>query len=273
MFPNNDDHNNTNPGPVTGWGDWLGTEAAAESHQHGSEPQPSPNGAEVHPPAGAGAWSSWLSAPASTSTQDSGVAAAEAEAEPSSAPRKNRRALLIAGGGAVVAVGVVTAGVVALMSTQTPTPALPTPAVSTPPASPTASTPTDPTLGGGPGCEPLRNANVVRGNGTGGTNSGPDVILAFQHAYYVTRSATAARALTTPDAQVSPVEAIEAGIATIPVGTRYCLTITPSSTEESTYAVVIIETRPDSQVRTYQQTVSVTSRDNKTLITRIGAAQ
>ncbi|MBB5917319.1 hypothetical protein BJY24_006231 [Nocardia transvalensis] len=122
-------------------------------------------------------------------------------------------------------------------------------------------------LGGGPGCEAVRSATLVRGNGPGSTGSGPDVILAFQYAYYVARSGAAARAVTAPDAWVSPVEVIDGGIASVPVGTRHCVEIGPRP--EGVFAVTIIETRPDRSVRVYRQMVTVGARDGATVITRI----
>ncbi|MEV4234730.1 MULTISPECIES: hypothetical protein [unclassified Nocardia] len=128
---------------------------------------------------------------------------------------------------------------------------------------------TDPVLGGGPNCEPTRTEQLVRGNGTGSTDSGPDVILAFQYAYYMTRSASDARALTTPDAAVSSVALIDAGIKSIPPGTQHCVMITPML--DGRFDVVITEFRLDATVRTYRQFVSVTSHEGITVITKITA--
>lgn len=122
-------------------------------------------------------------------------------------------------------------------------------------------------LGGGPGCEPVRSPEVVRGNGIGSTGSGADAILAFQHAYYVDRSGAVARAATAPDAWVSTAQTIDAGIATVPVGTHHCVQITPLP--DGRFDVVITESRPDHTSRTYRQLVSVGLRDGTTVITRI----
>ncbi|WP_433731440.1 hypothetical protein ACQP0C_06335 [Nocardia sp. CA-129566] len=126
---------------------------------------------------------------------------------------------------------------------------------------------TDPVLGGGPNCEPTRTEQLVRGNGTGSTKSGPDVILAFQYAYYIARSGSDARALTSPDAGVSATQLIDAGIKSVPVGTQHCVLITPML--DGRYDVVITEVRPDSTVRTYRQFVSVAPREGITVITKI----
>ncbi|MFD6163312.1 hypothetical protein ACFWF7_40215 [Nocardia sp. NPDC060256] len=125
----------------------------------------------------------------------------------------------------------------------------------------------DPVLGGGPGCEPTRNAQLVRGNGTGSTTSGPDVILAFQYAYYVARSGADARAVTTTDASVPSAEVIGAGIKSVPAGTQHCVMITPMA--DGRFDVVITEIRPDAAVRTYRQFVTVTTGPGVVSIAKI----
>ncbi|MEU2034104.1 hypothetical protein [Nocardia amamiensis] len=132
-----------------------------------------------------------------------------------------------------------------------------------------SATVADPVLGGGPGCEPIRGDQLVRGNGTGSVDSGPDVILAFQHAYYVTRSGAVARALTASDAAVPPVAVIDAGIASVPAGTQHCVMIT--SMLDGRYDVVITELRPDSANRTYRQFVTVATSGGKATIIKIAA--
>lgn len=130
-----------------------------------------------------------------------------------------------------------------------------------------SATVVDPILGGGPGCVPTRTEQLVRGNGVGSTDSGPEVILAFQHAYYVTRSGTTARGVTAPDATVTSAELINAGIATVPEGTTHCVLITPLP--DGRFDVVISETRPNSTMRTYRQFVSVAGPPGAVLITAI----
>ncbi|RJO75178.1 hypothetical protein D5S18_17605 [Nocardia panacis] len=125
----------------------------------------------------------------------------------------------------------------------------------------------DPVLGGGPGCEPVRSPQFVRGNGVGSTDSGPDVILAFQHAYYVARSGVAARQVTTPDASVSPAEVIDTGITSVPGDTRHCVLITPML--DGRFDVVVSEIRPDAAVHTYRQFVTVTAMGTSIAISKI----
>ncbi|MGQ4596365.1 hypothetical protein [Nocardia sp. R6R-6] len=132
-----------------------------------------------------------------------------------------------------------------------------------------SATVADPVLGGGPGCEPIRGDQLVRGNGTGSADSGPDVILAFQHAYYVARSGAVARSSTAPDAAVPPVAVIDAGIASVPVGTTHCVMITAML--DGRYDVVITELRPDSANRTYRQFVTVATSAGRSSIVKIAA--
>ncbi|MBF6357636.1 hypothetical protein IU449_24330 [Nocardia higoensis] len=140
--------------------------------------------------------------------------------------------------------------------------------VSTAPGPRQSATVADPVLGGGPGCEPLRTPQLVRGNGTGSAASGPDAVLAFQYAYYVTRSGAQARAITTRDAVVSTAEVIDAGIASVPPDTRHCVLISPLP--DGRFDVVLTEVRPDGAVKTYRQFVTVVERADGVLITRIG---
>ncbi|MGX1778561.1 hypothetical protein ACWIGW_41095 [Nocardia brasiliensis] len=49
--------------------------------------------------------------------------------------------------------------------------------------------------------------------------------MAFETACYVTRWGIAARAVTTPEANVRAALTIQAGIDSIPVGTRFCVVV------------------------------------------------
>ncbi|MGW4370358.1 hypothetical protein ACWEKT_32405 [Nocardia takedensis] len=76
----------------------------------------------------------------------------------------------------------------------------------------------------GGACAGLTGASVT--DGPGDTRSGVGVIAAFEHRYYVLRDAVAALAVVAPEAGlVGP--ALAEGIASIPVGTRHCVAITP----------------------------------------------
>lgn len=88
----------------------------------------------------------------------------------------------------------------------------------------------------------------------GDQKSGPGVIAAFEHAYYVTRSGTAVRELTTPDTSLPAKEKIQAGIDTVPTGTTHCVRITPIST--GIYSVALTEMRPGQPPAQFPQTIT-----------------
>ncbi|MFX0577387.1 hypothetical protein [Nocardia nepalensis] len=122
-------------------------------------------------------------------------------------------------------------------------------------------------------CPAERVGSSIQGNGAGGMDSGPAVIFAFQYAYYVTRSGTAAREFVAPNASVSPATTIQQGIDGIPVGTTHCVTVTPGAFVGQ-YLVQVTEHRPDSKSITYKPQVVATGRvGSQTLITGISAAQ
>lgn len=88
----------------------------------------------------------------------------------------------------------------------------------------------------------------------GDQKSGPGVIAAFEHAYYVTRSGTAVRALTTPDTSLPAKEKIQAGIDTVPTGTTHCVRITPIAA--GIYSVALAEMRPGQASAQFPQTIT-----------------
>ncbi|WP_280504201.1 hypothetical protein [Nocardia farcinica] len=166
-------------------------------------------------------------------------------------PRRRRPLLVV-----VVTLGISLSAVAVVLAYVSPTPG--------PRQSATVA---DPVLGGGPGCDPLRTRELVRGNGTGSTDDGPDAVLAFQYAYYVTRSGAAARAVTTRDAAVSSAEVIDAGITSVPPDTKHCVLISPLP--DGRLDVVLTEVRPDGAVKTYRQFVTVVERADGVLISAI----
>ncbi|GAA5054196.1 hypothetical protein [Nocardia callitridis] len=119
-------------------------------------------------------------------------------------------------------------------------------------------------------CPTERDNSIVRGADAGSTDSGPDVVLAFQYAYYVERSAERARAVLAPNAAVAPVEAIQRGIDSVPAGTTHCVRVVRLGANE--YSVEVTEYRPGGAAATYsKQTVGTTVIDGRTLITGIRA--
>lgn len=189
-------------------------------------------------------------------------------------PRRSRRPLII--GGAITAAIVVLGatgwavsssfsgessdgndsfmeGMAPLMST--------TSAVATTPASPTPAAPA--------ACAEKTENGVVTSAGPGGNTSGPGVIEAFQYGFYVLRDAVKAREVVAPDARVTPVADIQAGINATPVGTTHCLTITPR--ENGVYAVALTQTEPGGTPVTWYQLVTTAPAGDRTTITAITA--
>ena len=109
---------------------------------------------------------------------------------------------------------------------------------------------------------------------TGDQNSGPGVIAAFEHAYYVQRSGAAAHALVSPNAPaIAPftVEAnLDAGIATVPAGTTYCLDIDPLRT--GSYTLTLTESGPNGPGTQYRQRITTDQVDGRYVIAAIEQA-
>lgn len=95
----------------------------------------------------------------------------------------------------------------------------------------------------------------------GDQKSGPGVIAAFEHAYYVTRSGTAVRALATPDTSLPSAERIQAGIDTVPTGTTHCVRITPIAT--GIYSIALTEMRPGQPPAQFPQTITAKELDGR----------
>ncbi|GGK68968.1 hypothetical protein [Nocardia camponoti] len=142
--------------------------------------------------------------------------------------------------------------------------------VPAPPSPVAAPAPEEPGFAAGGPCAPITTPAKVRGNGPGGTDSGPSAILAFEHAYYATRSGAKAREVVTPDASVSPVETIQQGIDTVPVGTVHCVTITPHA-EPGKFNVEIVA-RQQANSSSYRQIITTAPVEGRTLITKITSA-
>ncbi|MEC3954821.1 hypothetical protein VMT65_17410 [Nocardia sp. CDC153] len=132
-------------------------------------------------------------------------------------------------------------------------------------------------------CPPRHEGKLTIGNGAGGTGSGVDAILGFQHAFYVDRSGEKARSFVAPDSPtVSPAQVIQqSGIDNLKAGTSYCLQIVgptpvpapapapgapPLAGVFETYDVDITEHHADGTTQVYAQRVTAVERDGKHLI-------
>jgi hypothetical protein len=136
------------------------------------------------------------------------------------------------------------------------------------PASPSAQPGTIAT----PDCEQRHDADVVSGTDPGGTTSAPDAILAFERAYYVQRSGSAARAVVAPDAKVRSADEIQRGINLVPVGTRYCVQITRGSADGTQWEVRLTQQKPNEQPKTFTQIITTSTIADRTLIAGIADA-
>lgn len=107
---------------------------------------------------------------------------------------------------------------------------------------------------------------TVAGNGAGSRDSGTDVILAFDHAYYVDRNGTAARGFMSEEITGTTSESLQEAIDELPDETAHCLKMRPKDGEEGVYLVDLIVFRNDGQelVRTEdEQTIYVEETDDE----------
>ncbi|MBF6171067.1 hypothetical protein [Nocardia blacklockiae] len=150
-----------------------------------------------------------------------------------------------------------------------------------------------PSLFAADGCLQRPVGDEVSGTGPGGSGSGPDAILAFEHAYYVDRSGRAATAVvaeaattTGRDGARRPLtgDLIQAGIDRLPTGTRYCVRIRPAvgpgHGPEQRWHVLLTQQQPPlgphqpaagTDQENFAQLVTTRRGDDLTLITAITA--
>ncbi|GAB2566601.1 hypothetical protein [Nocardia heshunensis] len=124
-------------------------------------------------------------------------------------------------------------------------------------------------------CPSRHDGPLTIGNGAGGTGSGVDAILGFEHAFYVERSGALARSFVVPESTtVMPADVIQQkGIDPLKAGTTYCLKIVESGKSpdqaQSFYDVDITEHRADGTTEVYTERVTTVERDGKHLIQSI----
>ncbi|MFF0284067.1 hypothetical protein ACFYSW_27545 [Rhodococcus aetherivorans] len=141
-------------------------------------------------------------------------------AAPTVRPDRSRTWMLVGGGVAVLAV--VSAAVVTAMTGTTDEPQVPP--LPSPPAVSSSTTTTSTTASATPGwCAPATEPGRIVGNGPGGRDTGPAVIQAFEHAYYVERDGQAVA-----DLMVLPGTDIQSFIDAVPVGTEHCVSVLPT---------------------------------------------
>jgi hypothetical protein len=114
--------------------------------------------------------------------------------------------------------------------------------------------------------EPVADPSACRTD-QGDQKTGAGVIAAFEHAYYITRSADAVRALATPDTSLPLADKIQAGIDSVPIGTTHCVRITAITA--GVYSVVLAEMRPGQAPAQYPQTITTKDIDGRWFVDSI----
>ncbi|MEU6584344.1 hypothetical protein [Nocardia sp. NPDC046763] len=266
--------------------------AESEPLPHSRDLLPEPLAPETDDPESdsGGSWESWLPGRAATEHGEtysdharaafvdrSGGVGAVARArlkrrrDPGNdSPRERGRgpALLVMAGVAVVVVVVLTAN----LGNNSPKSSGPSKAA---PASTVAATPAAPaTTEGYPhattDCYPTKTADAVVGAGPGDPGSGPGAILGFEWAYYADRSGARARDWVSADAAVPDAAAIQAGIDSVPVTTKYCVHISKADGAADTWNVVLSEQFPtDTTPQQWAQTITTRTDHGRVLITAI----
>ncbi len=115
-------------------------------------------------------------------------------------------------------------------------------------------------------CPAIVDGGVTTGDGPGDQNSGAAAILAFNHAYYVSRSATRAREVAAPNAVASE-DVMQQYIDQRPVGTTHCLSITDQG--NNIYDVVLTEYPPGAATIVYHQLIRTVESDGRSYIASI----
>jgi hypothetical protein len=159
------------------------------------------------------------------------------------------------------------AGITALSSPETEVPAAQV--VTDPQPAATAAAATS---GGGWCVERVGDDGSVTTGGAGDTVSGPGVIAAVEHAYYVSRSAELVRSKAGPGTQLPPAAAIQAAIDAVPSGTQFCASITPAG--PGVYALTLRERRTDGAITSYSNEVrTATDPAGRVSLVSVGAAK
>ncbi|MGI5219473.1 hypothetical protein [Nocardia sp. CA-290969] len=232
----------TEPGTDHGWG-WLDTtDPIPLAHRHEANPDNPLDTATAEPPS-----------PASPPGPETVAGLAHR------IPAWARMALAASLIGSVILIG---GGVLTLRGGTTATPELPTVSAAPPPTLTSATPSTAPAHP--EACRGLTGDLVTDSDGDAATVTG--VIAAFEHAYYTTRDAAAALRLTGPEAGLDP-HMLAGGIASIPVGTRHCVAITPVA--DTAAEVHLVEVHPGGQRRDYLQVINVRRDGGRMLITNI----
>lgn len=174
--------------------------------------------------------------------------------------RRNMRGYIIASALVVVVLAIGGIGAVLLNGASDSTPSTgQTPAAAPPP---TATAPSD------ADCPDTTDGPVTTGRDPGGTVGGAEVIKAFEYAYYVKRSGTAARELVAPLGKPNRADQMQAFIDRLDPDTLHCVKITDRG--NGLWAVELTELLPrGGEPITYHQLIQTIDADGRTFINSI----
>lgn len=166
-------------------------------------------------------------------------------------------------GGGIAALAAISAVVVNVMSTGTDEPEAPLPPV-TAVASSSATPTTIEAVAAPAWCAPVTEPDRIVGNGPGGRDSGPAVIQAFEHAYYVQRDGKAVAEL-----MVLPGNDIQSFIDAVPAGTEHCVTVLPTEDPNRWSVDVLLKFPPVGDEGIHKQWITTMPADGGVKIANV----
>lgn len=134
-------------------------------------------------------------------------------------------------------------------------------ATTTPDTTSAAPLPGAPDAWAAPGCVDGADGDTITGTQPGGHDSPAAVVQWIEHSYYVARDAGRLRQVVDPAGKVHSAHAIQRGINSVPLGTTYCLSVSPGSDSDH-WNASIEEVRPGTQPATWRQVMTVRQDDN-----------
>lgn len=115
-------------------------------------------------------------------------------------------------------------------------------------------------------CAPVNTADQVTGNGSGGRDSGPAVIEAFEYAYYGTRNgATVADLMVTPPA----ITDIQSSIDAVPAGTEHCVTVLSTDDPNRWSVDILLKMPPSGTEGIHQQWITTVALEDGLKIEKV----
>lgn len=109
-------------------------------------------------------------------------------------------------------------------------------------------------------CPAVEGPGLVSGDGPGSLDTPAGAVLAFDHAYYVERSAAGAFEAVSPSSRMSEERLRTEGVDRLSQGTRHCVQIRELSPE--LLDVTLTETPPDAEPVTIRQRVRVAQAED-----------